>query len=166
MMRTLLSQLKRDCRGVATIELALYAPILAIMTIGVVDMSNAFGRKLALEQAAQRSIEKVMQTTGVTSVADTIVDEAALQANIPDDEKAEKVTVTYRLECDDEDPQTSNDSDAFDAFTCPVGTAKEARYLIVGVSDVYTPMFPVHFAGYSSADGGYPITSTAGMRTQ
>jgi Flp pilus assembly protein TadG len=165
-MRRFLSKLKRDRRGVATIELALYAPLLALMTIGVVDMSNAFGRKLALEQAAQRSIEKVMQTTGVMSVADTIVDEAALQAGIPDDEKADKVSVTYRLECDDEDPQTSSDSDTFDAFTCPTGTVNEVRYIIVGVSDVYTPMFPMHFAGYSSADGGYPITSTAGMRTQ
>lgn len=165
-MRRLLSSLKRDCRGVATIELALYAPMLALMTIGVVDMSNAFGRKLALEQASQRAIEKVMQTTGVKSVADTIIDEAADQANIPDDEKADKVTVTYRLECDDDPPQTSSNADTFDAFTCASGTAKEARYIIVAVSDVYEPMFPMHFAGYSSADGGYPITSTAGMRTQ
>ena len=36
-----------------------------LMTIGVVDISNAFGRKLTLEQAAQRAIEKIMQTTGV-----------------------------------------------------------------------------------------------------
>ena len=165
-MRTLFTRLIRDRSGVATIELALYAPLLALMTIGVVDMSNAFGRKLALEQAAQRSIEKVMQTTGVMSVADTIVDEAALQAGIPDDEKAEKVSVTYRLECDDDDPQTSSDSDTFDAFTCPTGTVSEVRYIIVSVSDVYVPMFPMHFGGYSSADGGYPITSTAGMRTQ
>lgn len=165
-MRSWLSTLKRDHRGVATIELALYAPMLAMMTIGVVDMSNAFGRKLALEQASQRAIEKVMQTTGVKSVADTIIDEAADQANIPDDEKADKVAVTYRLECDAAAPQTSSDADVFDAFTCPLGTVKEARYIIVAVSDVYVPMFPMHFAGYSSADGGYPITSTAGMRTQ
>ena len=43
-MRPFLSRLKRDRRGVATIELALYAPMLAFITIGVVDMSNAFGR--------------------------------------------------------------------------------------------------------------------------
>ena len=33
------------------------------MAIGIVDMSNAFSRKLTLEQGAQRAIEKIMQTT-------------------------------------------------------------------------------------------------------
>lgn len=165
-MRGLLTRLKRDRRGVATIELALYAPLLATLTIGVVDMSNAFGRKLSLEQAAQRSIEKVMQTTGVQSVADTIIDEAGDQADIPEEDRADKITVTYRLECDDDDPQTSSDADAFDAFTCPTGTVSAARYIEVQVTDTYEPMFSLHFSGYSSADSGYPISATAGMRTQ
>lgn len=166
MMRKFLSRLKRDCRGVATIELALYAPILATMTIGVVDISNAFGRKLSLEQAAQRSIEKVMQTTGVQSVSDTIIDEVGDQADIPEVERATKITVTYRLECDDDAAQTSTDATTFDTYTCPTGTVSEARYIQVEVVDVYEPMFPMHFAGYSAADNGYPISATAGMRTQ
>ena len=164
-MRNFLSRLKRNCRGVATIELALYAPILATMTIGVVDMSNAFGRKLSLEQATQRAIEKVMQTTGVQSVADTIIDEVADQADIPEEEKASKITVTYRLECD-EDAQTSSDATTFDTFTCAPGTVSEARYIQVQVTDTYEPMFPLHFGGYSTAENGYPISATAGMRTQ
>ncbi len=154
-MRKFISQLKRDCRGVAIVELALYAPLLATMTIGVVDMSNAFGRKLALEQATQRAIERVMQTTSDTTVEETIKAEAADQADVP----AEQVTVTFQLECDQEV------QDDFDNDTCAVGE-DEARYLMVTVTDVYEPMFPVHFAGYSSADGGYPIRATAGMRTQ
>ncbi len=158
-MRGFLSKLRAERRGVATIELALYAPILATMTIGVVDMSNAFGRKLALEQATQRAIERVMQTTADTTVEETIKQEAADQANIPDAEIDEKVTVTFRLECDQEV------QDDFDNDTCAAGE-DEARYLMVTVTDVYEPMFPVHFAGYSSGDGGYPIRATAGMRTQ
>jgi Flp pilus assembly protein TadG len=154
-MRNLLSQLKRDRRGVAIVELALYAPLLATMTIGVVDMSNAFGRKLALEQATQRAIERVMQTTSDTTVEETIKAEAADQADVP----AEQVTVTFQLECDQEV------QDDFDNDTCAAGE-DEARYLMVTVTDVYEPMFPVHFAGYSSTDGGYPIRATAGMRTQ
>ena len=67
-MRRFLSQLSATSAASATIELALYAPMLALLTIGVVDMSNAFGRKLALEQAAQRAIEKVMQTSADTTV--------------------------------------------------------------------------------------------------
>src|SRR5687768_7294573 len=59
-----LSSLRRDERGAAIIELAIVAPVLALLTIGVVDMANGFATKLKLEQAAQRAIEKVMQTTG------------------------------------------------------------------------------------------------------
>jgi Flp pilus assembly protein TadG len=165
MIRRLLS-VRRDQSGVATIELGLFAPILAAMIIGVVDMSNAFSRKLAVEQAAQRAIEKVMQTTGVKSVAETIVDEVADQANIPDDEKASKISVTYSLECDDEDPQTSSNADTFDTYSCATGTVTEARYIEVQVNDVYHPMFPLHFGAYDSAKQGYPVKATAGMRTK
>jgi len=152
-MRNFLSRLKHSCCGVATIELALYAPILATLTIGVVDMSNAFGRKLALEQATQRAIERVMQTTADTTVEQTIKDEAADQANVPEDQ----VTVTYRLECDQ---VVVDDYEA----SCDV-SQDEARYLMVTVTDSYTPMFPVHFAGIND-DGTYHIRATSGMRTQ
>ena len=165
-MNRFLNRLRRDNRGVAIIELALYAPILATMTIGVVDMSNAFGRKLAIEQAAQRAIEKVMQTTGVKSVADTIVDEVADQADIADADKASKIVVTYSLECDDDDPQTSTNADTFDTYVCAPGTVREARYIEVAVNDVYQPMFPLHFGAYDSEKGGYPVSATAGMRTK
>lgn len=161
-----LKHLARDKSGAAVVELALAAPILAMMVIGVTDISMAYGKKLELEQAAQRAIEKVMQTTGVKSVDETIIDEVADQANIPDAEKATKITVTYSLECDDAAPQTSSDAVTFDAFTCAAGTESEVRYIEVQVRDVYDPMFPVHFSGYSSSEEGYPIVATAGMRTQ
>ena len=83
-------------RGAAVIELALIAPVLALMTIGVIDVSQAFSRKLTLEQAAQRAVEKVMQTTGTTTPEATIKAEAAAQADVAESD----VTVTYRLECD------------------------------------------------------------------
>jgi hypothetical protein len=35
----------------------------------------------------------------------------------------------------------------------------------VTVTDTYTPMFPIHFAGLN-ADGTYHLSATAGMRTQ
>jgi Flp pilus assembly protein TadG len=156
----LLSRLRHDLRGVATIELALYAPILALLTIGIVDMSNAFGRKLALEQAAQRAIERVMQTTGDTTVEETIRQEAADQADVPE----EQVTVTFQMECN------MALQDDYENDVCAVNE-DEGRYLIVTVNDVYEPMFPIHFAGYvvssdPNVPSGYPITAEAGMRTQ
>ena len=143
----------RDQRGTATIELALFAPILATMVVGVIDMSMAFSRKLQVEQGAQRAIEKVMQTTGTTTPEATIIAEASAQAGVP----AENVTVTYRLECD----QVKIDD--YDA-EC-TGTQKEARYIEVEVRDTYQPMFNLKFAGAGS-DGDYDIKAKAGMRTQ
>lgn len=159
------NSLRRDERGTATIELALFAPILAAMVIGVIDMSMAYSRKLQIEQSAQRAIEKVMQTTGETSVATTIIDEVADQANIPDSEKASKIAVNYRLECDDEPPVTSSDATTFDTYNCAEGTVHESRYIEVVVNDSYDPMFHMTFSGLD-ADGTYHIRATAGMRTK
>jgi Flp pilus assembly protein TadG len=164
--------------GAAVIELALIAPVLALMTIGVIDISNAFGRKLALEQGAQRAIEKVMQTTGSTTVENTLKTEAVCQVNGTNSDgtcktspiSASNVTVTYRLECTDAGGTTTAQSSTvdttFDTYSCPGGTAREAKYLEVLVTDKYTPMFSTHFAGFNEGDGTYHISATAGMRTK
>jgi Flp pilus assembly protein TadG len=159
------------------IELAIVAPFLALAVMGIVDMSNAYTRKLALEQGAQRAIEKVMQTTGVTTVENTIKAEAVCQVNgltngacnTTSPITASDVTVTFRLECKDSagaiTSQTSTDSTAFDALSCP-STSKEMRYIEVAIADKYTPIFPIHFSSYDSGDGTYHLSATAGMRTQ
>jgi Flp pilus assembly protein TadG len=162
-MMTKLYQKLGDERGAAVIELALVAPVLALMTVGVVDMSNAFSRKLQLEQAAQRSIEKIMQTTGNLTVEETIKQEAVCQVNGTNANgscktgllTAADVTVTYRLECDavQVTPYTSK---------CTAGQ-KEARYISVTVASSYTPMFPLHFKGIGT-DGKYKVEAVAGMR--
>lgn len=145
-------KLIRDDRGAAVIELALIAPILALMTMGIVDVSQAFNRKLTLEQAAQRAIEKVMQTTGNTTPEGTIKEEAAAQGDVSEDD----VTVTYRLECDGEVQADFNTE-------CSPGQ-KTARWLMVTVAGTYEPMFPTHFYSDES-DKIYHMTATAGMRT-
>ena len=155
--------LVREQRGAAMIELAFIAPVIALMTVGVVDLSNGFGTKLRVEQAAQRSIEKVMQTTGVTTVEDTIAAEAVCQYNGTNADGSCKtaplttadVVVTHRLEC--ENVVTTNPD-------C-TSTQKEARWIQVTVSTDYTPMFPLKFSGIES-NGKYHIESVAGMRTE
>jgi Flp pilus assembly protein TadG len=170
--------LRRDERGAAVIELALVAPVFALMTIGIVDMSNAFSRKLALEQAAQRAIEKVMQTTQLDTVEDTLKNEACAQVDGTNTDGTCKntpittnnVTVTFRQECTDASgnitTQTSTDATTFDGFTCAAGSTKESKYISVKVTDKYTPMFPIHFSEYNSSDGGCDLSATAGVRTK
>jgi Flp pilus assembly protein TadG len=168
--------LKADDRGAAIIELALVAPVLALTVIGIVDMSNAYSRKLALEQGAQRAIEKIMQTTQQDTVEGTLTTEAICQVDGTNADgtcksspiTASNVTVTWRLECTDSGgtitAQTSTDSTTFDGLTCGSGTVSSARYVSVTVTDTYTPMFPIHFAALNG-DGTYHLSATAGMRT-
>ena len=174
-MTLLPGRINADARGSVTIELAFLAPILATMIIGVIDISLAYGQKLELEQGAQRAIEKIMQTTGDTTVADTLKEEVVCQVNGVDEDgecKAEPiatadVTVGYRLEClDDGGNRTEQEADTatdFDALVC--GTdEREVRYVSVTVADTYVPMFPIHWG--TGGDGDYDLTATAGVRTQ
>jgi Flp pilus assembly protein TadG len=179
---THLLKIGRDQRGAAIIELALVAPVFALMTIGIVDMSNAFSRKLALEQGAQRAIEKVMQTTETTTVENTLTTEAVCQVNGTNADGTCKtspittnnVTVTWRRECTDSSGTMSqapnspySTSADFDlaANACPAGTVTEANYIQIALTDKYTPMFPIHFAALN-ADGTYHLSATAGVRTK
>lgn len=167
--------LLRDQRGAAAMELALFTPIFAVMVAGVVDISNAYSRKLALEQGAQRAIERIMQTTGTTTVEDTVKAEAVCQVNGMNADGSCKaspistsdVTVTYTLECTGASGTTSQasvDQTTYNAFTCPSGNS-ETRYVAVAITDRYTPMFPMHFSSYNTTDGTYHLSATAGMRT-
>ena len=148
----LLKRLRYDERGAAVIELALVAPILATLTVGVLDLSNAFSRKLALEQAAQRGVEKVMQTTGELKVEDTMANEAATAAGVP----VSQVTVTFTMTCAgvSTDPTTECTDDS-----------TEVRYTELNIWDTYTPVIPVRFAGMQS-DGSYRLTAKQGIRTK
>ena len=152
-MRILNRSPMRDERGAAVIELALVAPFLALLTIGIIDISNAFSRKLTLEQAAQRAVEKVMQTTGETTPAETIKAEAAAQGGISEDD----VIVSYQLEC------AGTVEATFDT-ECDAGET-EIRYLLVTVNGSYDPMFPIHYFG-ANDDKIYHMTAQAGVRTK
>ncbi|MEO7410096.1 MAG: TadE/TadG family type IV pilus assembly protein [Sphingomicrobium sp.] len=152
MIGPFLKSLRSDERGAAVIELALVAPILATMTIGVIDLSNAFSRKLALEQAAQRGVEKVMQTTGELKVEDTMANEASTAANVP----VSQVTVTFTMTCNG--VATAASTECADDST-------EVRYTELNIWDTYTPVIPFKFAGMQS-DGTYRLTAKQGIRTK
>ena len=160
-MMRLLRKFARDRSGVATIELALCAPILATMVIGVTDVSIAYGKKLELEQAAQRAMEKVMQTTGGETPEDTIKTEAVCQYNGTDESgvcltapiTTANLTVSYNLTCHGVVTTYSLD--------CSSGQI-EIRYITVEVKDTHEPMFDLHFG--TGSDGSYQLQGDAGLR--
>lgn len=174
-MKRMSNRLLRDTRGAAIIELAMVAPVFALGVVGIVDVSNAYSRKLALEQGAQRAIEKIMQTTSYTTVEATLATEAICQVNGMNANgtcksspiSASNVTVTWRLQCTSSGGtvtnQVSTNSVTFDTYICPSGTASQAKYVQIDLTDKYTPMFAIHFASYNG-DGTYHLHASAGMR--
>ena len=158
-----IATLARDKSGAVIIELAMVAPILAIMVVGVADISTAYGKKLELEQAAQRAIERVAQTTGQDTPENTIKNEAVCQYNGIDGDgdcltegiSADDVTVTYSLTCDGAAQAYNTDC---------AGTAVEVRYIEASIVETYEPMFPIRFG--TESDGTYHLTGTAGVRVQ
>ncbi len=146
--------LARDESGASIIEMAMVAPVLAALLMGMVDISRAYSAKLQLEQAAQRSIEKVQQYRTTTSTYSTLVAEAATAAGV----NATDVTVDYWLECNGA-RQT--------AYTtvCPTVQTR-VRYITVSINKKFSPMFGTRYFPGANSDGTYTINAQAGLRTQ
>ena len=148
------ARIARDDRGASIIELALVAPILASLLIGMVDMSRAYSYKLKLEQSAQRAIEKVQQYQAESSTYSTLQSEAATAAGVP----SSNVTIDYWLECDGTRQSDYN--------TSCTGTQTYGRWVTVSVQGTFTPMFRSKYYPRANSDGTFTITGKAGMRTQ
>lgn len=148
-MRTL----RQDDRGAAIIELALAAPVFAMMIIGMSDMARAYSMKLQLEQSSQRAIEKVMNGQANTTVVAALKTEAATTAGVPESQ----VVVDYWLECD------GTRSGTYDS-TCTTGQAMR-RYMSVQINKRFTPMFKIRF-GAARADGHYTLYGKTSVRIQ
>ena len=139
--------------GAATVEMALFAPFFAAMLIGMVDISSAYAAKLQLQQAAQRAVEKIEQTSASTSVIATLTAEAATAAGVA----VSAVTVDYWLEC-------NGSRQSSYATVCTPGQTY-ARYLTVQITKDFSPPIKFKFPN-SNSDGTYTITTKAGIRTQ
>jgi len=153
MMQKLIKRLRTDDRGTALVEMAIAAPILATLFIIMVDLSKAYSEKLALEQAAQRAIEKTMQGTQNSTTYNALKSEAATAAGVAQS----AVTVDFWLECN------GTRSGVYDT-TCPNGQTY-ARYLSVEITKIYMPTFKSKFIG-PNADGSFNVKGKAGVRTQ
>jgi Flp pilus assembly protein TadG len=163
-MRNELLKLARDDRGTSIIELALLAPILATMIVGMSDISLAYSEKLQLEQAAQRSIEKAMQGMQgdeSTDIFDGLKAEAAAAAEVEED----AVEVRYWLECNGVSQNTNPSTMEADYNKVCTGTAVYSRHLSVSIEKTFTPTFQVRWLG-SNSDGTFTLVGESGLRVQ
>lgn len=141
----------RDCRGTSTIEFALVAPALALLTLGMINSAMGFADKLKLEQAAQRTIEKALTAGKVGGNYSYLIAEAALAAGtLPS-----AVTLEEWLECDNvkQDPTV---------ITCP-SAQQIGRYVSISIVKDYTPLIKVSAIGYGST---IQLTGAAAVRVQ
>jgi Flp pilus assembly protein TadG len=127
--------LARDERGTSLIEFGFLAPFLALLTMGVIDLSRGLAERFAIQQAVNRGLELVQARPAVADANSGDVDysfvktEVAAAAGVPES----KVTLTRWLECDGGDPKDVN-------TTCAGGQAV-ARYIKVRVTKNFTGQF-------------------------
>jgi Flp pilus assembly protein TadG len=163
-MRRDLRTLARDERGASLIEMALVAPFLATLLIGMVDISRGYSAKLKLEQVAQRTVEKAMQGMqgdDATDIFESLQQEAAETADV--DESA--VEVRFWLECNGVSQNSSAATMAADyEKVCDPGV-RYSRHLNVKIQKGYTPMFATKFLGANS-DGTFTLVGESGLRVQ
>lgn len=178
----LLKRLDHDEGGAAIVELALAAPMLAIFVVGMIDLSTAYTRKLAIEQAAQRGLERIMQTTAGGTVDMNAEQEIEAAAGLNDADVSFAVTLecTHRqtgvrrqLAIVEPEPLTGEveeaaeenaDSDEATVSVNCLDTEFEANYVQIVAVDQFDPMFPLTFG--ANANGKYDIRVEVGMRTQ
>jgi len=149
------SAIRRDERGNSLIEMALAAPIFAALLIGMVDLSRAVSAKVSLEQAAQRTIEKVQSNDFKTSYEDGMVTDAEAAAGV-----GSTATVTAWLECDHNGTHLD-----FDTDNCTAGHPF-ARYVEVNINSTFTPIFGTRYFPGANANGTVPVNGHAVLRVQ
>jgi Flp pilus assembly protein TadG len=161
-MMRMFAKLRSDEGGASIIELALAAPIMATLVLGVTDIANACSMKIRLEQAAQRAIEKVEQQGRSTNDYSGLSSIASAEATAYGYNNS-TVTVTYSLECNGS-TNTSTTGNAINA-SCSTGQTY-SRYVTVAISNTYTPIFGTTFFSTHNSDGTVTLSGYAGMRVQ
>jgi hypothetical protein len=156
--RSIRSTLPAHARGVATIELAILAPFLALMIVGMSDMALGYSAKLALEQAATRTAQLGSIQGPRDNEYQYLRGEAALAANVP----VSNVTLDLWLECNGQ-RQTAYPG------SC-VGGQQIARYFSIAMTGTYRPLLEwgslARFYGGRNMGGTVVITGAAIARVQ
>jgi Flp pilus assembly protein TadG len=165
-LRNLLG-LARDERGASLVELALLAPFLGTLMLGMVDLGQGLSARHDLQQAVNHAIElalareAVADDEGIPSY-EFLRDAAAEAAGVP----LGSVVLTKWRECNGV-VQTTYDA------VCPPdadGNPQEvARYVRIRIASTYTPSFrygPIGMSSAANADGTVPMAAEAAVRIQ
>ena len=147
----MIRRLLRCERGNSLVELAFIAPVLATFVIGTIDLSTAYSSELSLEQAAQRTVERVQANSYETTDKSNLEAEAIAAAG-----GGASATITAWLECNGDGNRLD-----FDTGECNEGDPY-ARYVQLDMTRTFNPMFGKFFPG----GGSITLDATAGVRVQ
>lgn len=89
-------RLARDCSGIGFVELALAAPLLALLFLGMIDLSNVVSTRIDLELAAQRTTDYALARRPINGNNSYLVSEASTASGVPSSD----IVVELILECD------------------------------------------------------------------
>lgn len=146
-MRALLARLRGDRSGNALVELALVAPFLVAITLGVIDFGRGTQASMSLRSAARVGAEYVSRT-GDPAGATAIVANAA---NL----KAETLSVTPVMFC-----ECANGVSATCGTNCPDGTGAR-RFISITASQPFSTLVP-----YPMVSRPMTLTGRAILRVQ
>lgn len=141
-------------RGNSFIEMALAAPILTALLIGMVDISRGVSTKLQVVQAAQRTVELVQRSGFAYGQISALETEAETAAGT-----GSNATVTAWLECGSSTTRLDYTG------TCSPGEPY-SRHMDVTITKSFTPLFGTRFFPGANTDGTYTVTGLAGVRVQ
>jgi Flp pilus assembly protein TadG len=165
MRRALPLQLWLDERGASIIEMAFVAPIMAAFVIGMSDLARAYSMTLQIEQAAQRTIEKVENQKSVATAYDTAVSaEAASAMTDAGFSTGNTITPDSWLECSSNGTSWTRQAD-FNG-SCPNAGDTTARYVSVRIQRKFTPFFPSRIWPGADANGDLTIAGYSEVRIQ
>jgi Flp pilus assembly protein TadG len=164
MIRNAVSRLLRNERGASLVELALTAPFMASLLIGMADLSRAFSMKLQMEQAAQRTIEQVEQQKSVaTSYNASLTAEATSAMTDSGYSTGNTITPDSWLECSSNGTTWTRAASFTGACAANESTA---RYVNITIARRFTPMFPSRLWPGANSDGTINISGYAEVRLQ
>jgi Flp pilus assembly protein TadG len=139
-------------------EFAIIAPVLGMFVVGIGDLGRGFSERHALQQAANRTIERAHLGT-IQQNYNFLTTEAVAAAGT-----GSTAVLDDWLECDGVRNEDFN-------ATCPVSTdpaaAKPqiARYIKLTINKTFTPTFTT--VGYPNAvNGRVPISANVTFRVQ
>ena len=151
-IRRWIRTLAADARGTSLVEFAAAAPVFALLVVGVGDISRGFSDRLALQQAANRTLELAHLGTRDPNY-NYLIPEAATAAGVPQSQ----VTLVSWLECDGT-RKAFND-------TCD-DDEQIARYITLTINSSFRPAFTSIVYPGARPDGTVPLVAQASLRVQ